>query len=167
MITRPNKFEDSTQKVIELRANIELIYQSYSAKAIEMLKQFNNKNKLFTDACSPYRTPYGNQRKNEFVLHLPLYDINWRIECKGQKIYNALAGRIDLELSYVSKIYEDMYCLILDKALYAPSVIYHIAKIIEEKSIRNKVWFGSLEQFDKMLCKQIKAATFRSRVSYN
>lgn len=156
-MTRYNSFEQSTMEIVHKHGRIEGVYQgSNSVDAIQVIKNNDTSNKLFIDACSPYLTDYGNQKKTEFVLHLPQNGIDWRIECKSRKTPQ-LIGEILYDLNFVAELKERMYCLVLTDNLCYPYIATQIANTIKEKGIEDKVWFGTQKQFEKMLKKKLAA----------
>jgi hypothetical protein len=159
MIKRHNVLENKVKEFILSTLNIEELYCSYDSTTIENLKKYSNKNKLFEDACSPFLTPKGNERKNEFVLNCPLYKINDRIECKSQINDSELIHRIDRDLDSIIHIHEDRLCIILDGAYLLPYNLLMLAnKIIEKKIPMNKIWYGSFDEYCEMICEKIKVA---------
>jgi hypothetical protein len=132
---------------------VELVHQSQSVRATEVLKQATNRTTLFTDAGSPYCTELGNQKRTEFVYFAP-NKADWRIECKSRQTIGLL-GEISHELNYVAEIPEELYCLVLTENLLTPYFLKELTQIITEKNLEEKVWIGSKKQFKKMLEKCI------------
>ena len=151
MIPRYNDLENRTLQMLMSKARITELYNSYSATTIQIQKKYSNANKLFVDACSPILTPYGNESKTEFVIHLPMYKINWRIECKSQIKDSPITKRIDWDLYHAPVMYEDKLCLVLEGAFLFPKNVVELATEIERRGIANKVWFGCLAEFEAML----------------
>lgn len=153
-MTRKNEFEESVNQAIRKVINVQLTFDSESVRAIEVLKQSSNKNKLFYDACSTYLTPTGRQKQTEFVLHCPIYGIDMRIECKSRQTYGLL-GEIKSELDYVNNIPESRYCLVLTENLLTPYFLAELKQNVLEKGLTDKVWIGSKKQLKKMLKKSM------------
>jgi len=155
-ILRANELENDTQLLIRKFIEV-IIYQGYNSELIvETMKQYGDNNKLFYDSGSPYLTQYGNQKKTEFVLYCLIYAINWRIECKSEVKYNqSMICRVYDELDYVSKIHEDKLFLVLGGAFNCKVVYQTLSTKIREKGLENKVWYGDLKMFEKVLLKQI------------
>jgi hypothetical protein len=157
MKARHNKFEELIRECIKTNVHIELCFEQYNTSSIiEMRKNANNKNKLFQDACSPYRTDYGNERTTEFVLHCPKHKINWRVEGKSQKKGGNLILRAYEELEYVSKLKEDMFVLVLGGAFNTPKIYQKINDVINHLGLKGKVWYGDLQMFNSLLKKQMR-----------
>lgn len=147
---RHNEFEEQIRLLIKKHGNVHLEHPRQSVRATEVLKDSNNKNKLFTDASSPYRTEFGNQKRTEFVYHSPDNNIDWRIECKSRKTIN-LIGEITHELNFVADIPENVYCLVLSDILIRPYILNQLIQIVVEKGLELKVWIGSKKDFKKLL----------------
>jgi len=157
MIIRHNDLE---QKMINtICANVQLDSHYPNVRTVEIVKiiKKNDKgNKILTDVPSPYLTYTGRNMVTEAVLCCPNYDIDWRVECKGQKKITSLVARVYEELRHVAKISEDKYCLILGGALLSTHVIKRIAEIIAENNLQDKVWYGSICDFEEKLQKQME-----------
>jgi hypothetical protein len=152
MIERKNEFENRTIQLIQSIVPIQACYpEGNSVDVLKIMKSTDRSNKVFLDACSPYHTPLGNNKKTEIVLHCPAYGINWRLECKSLKKYSSMVGATLYELNFIAKIHEDKYCLLLEGALTTPYVTRQICQIIREKNLRDKVWYGSLQEFEQLL----------------
>jgi hypothetical protein len=148
---RSNVLEDKTIQAICSIVPIDRRFEWFSSKSVELMKSYNNLNKLFIDACSENLTYKGNQRRTEFVLHCPIANINWRIECKQQKTPEGTIARITNELDRVIKLHEDKLCLILEGGFRYPIVMKQIADEILKRGLENRVWFGSLNEFEQLL----------------
>jgi|JFJP01.1.fsa_nt_gi hypothetical protein len=150
-----NIFELQTETVLNNHGNVQLIYIGESVVATKILKESTNKNKLFKNACSPYLTPTGRQKKTEFVYHSPSNNIDIRIECKSRKTLG-LIGEITDELNFITNIPEKQYCLVLSEILLSNYILDRINTIVVEKELQDKIWVGSLEQFKSFLKEHIK-----------
>ena len=117
----------------------------------------NNKPKLFQDAESPYLTINNNPRKTEFVIHDPKNKIYWRLECKSQKEYSNMVTRLYDELDYVRELPENKICFIIEGALTLPKVLIKFIIKVKEMKLTNKVWIGTVDEFEELIMKQISA----------
>lgn len=157
MIPRYNDLENRTLHMLMSKARVTELYNTHSSTSMEILKKSSNANKLFVDAHSLNLTPYGNERKTEFVIHIPIYGINWRVECKSQKRDSNMIYRVNEEFDCVAKIREDKLCLILEGAFTLPHNLKKLADEIIRRKLENRVWLGSLPQFEQMLVMQMVA----------
>lgn len=156
MKTRLNAFEEIMRLNLISRIKFVFVYESTpSSKILEDRKSRNNRHKLIMDAKSPVKTINGNEKTTEFVVHCPTLDINWRIECKSQKSYSNIICSVYDELDYVKELKEDKLCLLLKDAYDHPYVRFKLERLILEKNILNKVWFGNEYEFDELLLTQI------------
>lgn len=148
-----NKFENKVKDGIRNTINIDLSFESNNTlNILEIRKRSSNKNKLFYNAHRPYLTECGNYKYNEFVLHCPKYKINWRLECKSHKTLGMI-DNVLYELDMVNGCKEDLFCLILEKALLRNYSIDKIKNKIKEKNLTDKVWYGSYEDFINLIIK--------------
>ena len=134
---------------------IELVHRNQSVRATEVLKQANNRNKLFTDAGSPYPTKLGRQKRTEFVIQCPSSGIDWRIECKSRQTLS-LIGEVLIELNNVTDIPESKYCLVFNETLNDPYILNQIQTTVDEKNLNDSVWFGTKAEFKKLLKQAMK-----------
>ena len=148
---RSNVLENRTIQSIYSIISIDRKFDWFGSDAVEIMKAYNDLNKLFIDACSENLTYNGNQRRTEFVLHCPKNNINWRIECKQQRTPEGTIPRITNELDRVIKLHEDKLCLILEGGFRYPIVLKQIMDEILKRGLENRVWFGSLEEFEQLL----------------
>ncbi|MBN1117784.1 MAG: hypothetical protein JXA77_11300 [Bacteroidales bacterium] len=151
---RHNDFEQQVMSVIESYGNVQLTYDKESVVSTEILKQSNDKNKLFTDAGSPYYTKIGNQKRTEFVYYSPINSVDIRVECKSRK-KSGLLGEILYELNFVLKIPEKKYCMVFSDTLIDKYFLKQLKITIKEKNLTEKVWFGSLKNFERFLKKNL------------
>lgn len=160
MIERHNELEqrmfDRVQLIVPMKRIYPVTYSSDHIKRI--LKRNENFSTIFLDAPSPYLTINDNYKKTEGVISVPKNGIFWRIECKSQENYSDLIGRVLLELNFVAKLIEDKYCLILEKAFMLSYALKIIDATIREKNLINKVWRGSLDDFEVMLLNKMSKA---------
>ena len=145
-----NEFEDYIETITKAYGNVQQNHEGLSVRAIEVMKQASDKNKLFKNARSPYLTENGRQKITEYVYQSPLNNVNWRIECKS-RIKPGLLGEILIELNYVANILENLYCLVLSDSLMNPNFLRLLETNIREKNLSHKVWVGSATQYINLL----------------
>ncbi len=143
-------FEQKVLSVIRYRGNVQLEYYKLSLVAAKIIKQSNDKDKIIIEAAPPYCTDLGNPKHTEIVFQSPINKLDLRIECK-YRVKPSLIGEIIKELNYVADIPEKLYCLVLDDNIATKSILKLIETTVKEKNLINKVWFGSLSNFDIFL----------------
>lgn len=161
MATRYNQFENSTNDVLFSLIKFQLEYRKgNTTDVLEERKNYLSShflNKIFYDAESPYLTDYGNHRRTEFVIHCPKYRINWRIECKRLTKLTDLKHAVLYQVECVADLNEDMLILILDGDLLLPEFALQLAERIKLMKLSpDRIWFGSLAEFEIMLKQHIK-----------
>ncbi len=124
--------------------------KSISVKGDEAIKMYDNSNKLFIQPHSPYSSPFGYQKRNDISLYCPKLNIDWRIECKYRQT-NGLLGEIIRELNFITNIPEKLYCLVMTNNILTSYFRDELNKNIEEKGLKNKVWFGDENDFEILL----------------
>jgi hypothetical protein len=152
MKTRYNVFEEFIRSLSVKILKFESAYDSVtSSKILEETKLRNNKRKIFQDAKSPAKTINNNEKTTELVFHCPLININFRVECKSQIKYSNIVTNVYDELDYVKVLNEDKLVLVLDGAYDHPYVRSKLERLIIEKNIIEKVWFGNAIEYEEFL----------------
>jgi hypothetical protein len=156
MKTRYNDFEEQVNVIIKsfLDNKVQTYEECNTLKMVELKRKYNDKNKIFYDVESPYLTNNNNPRKTEFVIDAPQYKIYWRVECKSQKEYSNLVCRLYDELDYITDLPEDRICFIVEGALSNPIVLKKFTDKLKTLKLRNKVWIGTVSQFENELIKK-------------
>ena len=159
MKIRYDLFEDNVKEKITsfFNNNVQSYESGNSVNMMLMKMTYNNKTKLFHDAESPYLTYKNNPRITEFVLHSPNHKIYWRIECKTQETYSNLVSRLFDELDYISELPENKICFIVEGILCQPQILIKFVNKVKAMNLKNKVWIGSINDFDCLLKKQLSA----------
>lgn len=149
-----NLFEVKIKRIIN-----ELVdprpHERLSLLEMQAVKEYDNDNKLFIEAGSPYPTITGQQKRTEIVLQCPDYSIDWRIECKSRQT-KSLIGEIIIELSFVAKIPEKLYCLVFNDVLAHPYILNQIQQEIDLRQLNDRVWYGTAQQFETKLKQLMK-----------
>lgn len=145
-----NVFEDLTRLAIKKHVNI--IGYSTGITFLELNKNKvkcieENKTYLFYNVESSLYTPTGKHRRTEFVLFAPEYNIDWRIECKYQKISTQLDARCLQEVQDCRGITENKFILLLGGALLNKENLYRIKENIDKFELTDFVWYGGLDDF--------------------
>jgi hypothetical protein len=158
MKIRANYLEEKIRQLfVSYLHNVQSYESNNSLHIMKQLMELNNGNKIFHDAESPYFTINNHAKKTEFVIHAPMYNIFWRIECKSQVKYSNMVTRLYDELYYVSDLPEDKIFFILDGALLYPKIIKEFTDRIKKFELINKVWVGGINSFEQKLIKQLRA----------
>jgi hypothetical protein len=158
MKIRHNFFEEQVkQETKRYFKNVQSYESGNTLNMVKLRRSFNNKTKFFHDVDSPYLTYKNNQRNTEIVLDAPEHRLYIRIECKTQVEYSNMITRLYDELDYVNDLPEDMICFVLEGALLCPEVITKFALKIKAMKLQNRVWFGSIDDFNKFLSERISA----------
>jgi hypothetical protein len=153
-----NQLENGAHCEVIKRIKIHQKYYDYNTVInIERRKQYNNDNKIFYEAQSPYLTDEGNNRRTEFVLHCPKFGINWRIECKKLTKLTDLKYAVLYQVECVSLLLEDKLILIMEGDLLRPAFAMQLAERIVRMNLPSeRIWYGSLDDFIIMLVGQIE-----------
>jgi hypothetical protein len=106
-----------------------------------------NKTYLFYNVESSLYTPTGKHRRTEFVLFAPEHNIDWRIECKYQKISTQLDARCLQEVQDCRGITEKKFVLLLGGALLNKENLNRIKENIDKFELTDFVWYGGLDDF--------------------
>lgn len=140
-----NNVKVATKSIIQFK----LVYEQFNTlKIYNDRKQANSLNKLFEDVESSYLTLTGlHQRKTEFVIDAPEYNIWWRIECKGQLTVSNIIGAMYYEFDCVKKLKEDKIIFILEGTYQYPYIIKQLTDKIKELKIESKVRIWSYNEY--------------------
>lgn len=161
MLDRNNELENKVLSIIENNINLTTggTYESKSFNySTYLLRRKYEGDKLFLDAPSPYKTEKDNNRRTEFALQCPDFNIDVRIECKASKKDNSIAGTADIDLMRVPKAPEREYWMILEgKGYNNPEIKKHLKVIKKAYGVENKVKIFTFEEFEKHLKKCVSS----------
>lgn len=148
ILTNPLEFK--TDLAICDIINIEDTPDGHTFEHMNKDKKFcieNNVNFLFYNVESSLYTPTGKHRRTEFVLFAPEHNIDWRIECKYQKISTQLDARCLQEVQDCRGITEKKFVLLLGGKLLNKENLNRIKENIDKFELTDFVWYGGLDDF--------------------
>jgi len=158
MKARYNYLEEQTRQLLKSYLyNVQAFEKGNSIFMMKSLIEMNDKNKIFFDAESPYFTYNNNPKRTEFVVHAPMYNIYWRIECKSQVQNSNMVSRLYDELYYVTELPEDKIFFVLEGALLYPKVLMELTNRIEKHNLSDRVLFGDINIFREELIRKMSA----------
>lgn len=148
-----NKVKVATKSIIRFK----LVYEQFNTlKTYNDRKYANSLNKFFEDVESPYLTLSGlNQRKTEFVIDAPEYNIWWRIECKTQLTVSNIIESMYYQFECVKKLKEDKIIFILEGTYQYPYIAKLLTDRIKELEIEDKVRIWSYDTYVEKLKKKV------------
>jgi len=150
IIKRGNPTEQSVADTItRVTPNLSVFPKNNSLKVMEIRAKYIIGNALFLDAESPLYTEKGNPKKTEFVLCINGYWI--RIECKSQKTNSVLIESIQFQFSYIPFMPENEYWLVVNGYLATDYCMNLFEKEKQRYQLQNKVWIGTLNDFEVKL----------------
>jgi len=153
------RYNSLEQKVNEITNQVIKFKHSYDTcntlDLVEERKHRDNSNKFFHDVKSPYKTIKGNQRTTEMVVYAPEYNLHLRLECKEQKTVSSLIYGMYFELECVKDLPEDIICYILDGVYTDLNVNKLLTDKVKALGISNRVWIGSLKEYEAMIRKAV------------
>lgn len=153
---RANRLESIVEASILKYVRPQKIDRESNYGIIKKWKLINDGPKLFYDAKSPAKTYNDNERETEFVLHYPVFNIDWRIECKDQKANSdGMVNRIVKDIQDVKYLDENMLILVIDGILLKPSIIKAIYNWCQIFEAEGRVWVGNPKEFENMLFRKV------------
>lgn len=152
-----NSLENKVKVVTKSIIRFKLVYEQFNTLRIYNGRKYANRhNKLFEDVESPYLTLTGlNQRKTEFVIDAPEYNIWWRIECKEQLTVSNIIESMFYQFECVKNLKEDKIIFILEGAYQYPYIAKLLTDRIKELKIEDKVKIWSYNEYVERLKKKV------------
>lgn len=157
IITNPLEFKtaEKIKDIIYISGYpVGLEFQSMNVVKAKCIRE--NKTYLFHNVESSLYTPTGKHRRTELVLFAPMYNIDWRIECKYQKTNSQLDARCIQEVQDCRGITENKFILLLGGALLNKENLDRIQENVIKFDLSDFVWYGGLDDFKIYLKSFIK-----------